>query len=73
MRGLIFCADFIWKISHSRNNWAGYDNKNIYIWNILLPEIGLTPGGSSTVHIKKNTQNNKMEQNTQNIRNNKNT
>ena len=34
----------------------------------LLTAIGLTPGGSSTVHIhtQNNTQNNTMEQNTQN-------
>jgi hypothetical protein len=40
---------------------------------VLLTALGLTPGGSRTVHIyTNNTQNNTMEQNTQNIHNNKN-
>jgi hypothetical protein len=47
------------------NKYHDYDAAGLIY---LLTAIGLTPGGSSTVHIlhTNNTQNNTMEQNTQN-------
>ena len=47
---IFFLHKSAWKISHSKKNWARYNNNNNNN-NIYLTAIGLSPGGSGFEHI----------------------